>query len=145
MVTKAYLRASEDSTLVPSKKFTPSEQELRQPTMSSKSNKRMRRQRKPCAQAIYELSSNHPIQIPNKLGSPYFRDSPKTISPQLSSSCQLKRQTPLPLDKISRFGNYIYWICTWQSMTMTSSSIIVMNLLKLLPSFYPYQPQKATS
>ena len=40
----------------------------------------MRRQKKPCTQTIYEPSSNHPIHIPNELGSPYFRDSQNHFS-----------------------------------------------------------------
>ena len=41
-------------------------------------------------------------------------------------------------------GKYVCWIYTRQSMAMTSSSTIVMSLLKLHPSFYPYLLQEAT-
>ena len=105
--------------------------------MPSKSNKRMGRQRKPCAQTIYDPSRNHPIHIPNDLGSLYSRVSPKPFLHQLSSSSQLKRQTPSPLEKMSRFGKYPCWIYTRQSMAMSPSSTIVMSLLKICPSFPP--------
>ena len=110
--------------------------------IQSKSKKRIRRQRKPSAQTIYESSSKHPIHIPNELVSLFSRDSLKPFLHLLSSSCQLRRQTPIPLEKVSRFGKFTCWIYTRQSMATSSSSSIAMSLLRIHPSFNPSLPRR---
>ena len=78
--------------------------------------------------------SNKPFNLPTVHGN------------HLSTNCQVhvKREAPLPLEKISSCGSFPCWIYTWPGMGRNSGSTIAMSLPKICPSSNPCLPQKGT-